>query len=48
MTANVPTKTSRAAKDVIIPIPIFQSYPIGVKIGYSIFPAVPIYEFSNL
>jgi len=33
MTANVPTKTSRAAKDVIIPIPIFQSYPSGLNTG---------------
>jgi hypothetical protein len=45
--AKEPTKTSRAAKDVINEIPIFQSYPKGRMIGSILLPMIPMYEFAN-
>ena len=48
MVANVPTKTSRAANEVTIPMPIFQSYPRGRIAGSIVFPTIPIKECSNL
>lgn len=39
--AIVPTKTSRAAKEVMSAIPIFQSNPIGFIIGSIVLPNIP-------
>ena len=43
----VPTKTSRAAKEVINEMPIFQSKPKGSIAGSINFPILPTYECSN-
>ena len=37
----VPTKTSRAAKELINATPIFQSKPMGLMAGSSHWPAMP-------
>src|SRR3972149_73652 len=47
MVAIVPTKTSRAANEVISEIPIFQSNPNGAMAGSIDLPRIPAYDASN-
>ena len=47
MVDMVPTNASRAAKDVIKAMPIFQSKPNGLMAGSIVLPKTPAYEFSN-